>query len=214
MQDIITELTAVHRAVGRSTIAAGEARVVSLRRTYPAPVEEVWDVVTNPERIPRWFLPVTGDFRPGGTYQLQGNAGGEIRVCEAPHRLVLTWIFGENPTPADVTEVEVRLTADGDGRTILELDHAAVVSDDRWTEYGPGAVGVGWDGALLGIAVHLATGSDTPPDPMEWAMSPEGREFTTGSAQAWGEAAEVAGDPADEARAAMRNTLAAYLPPA
>src|SRR3954465_682447 len=111
MQDIIDELTAVHRRVGRSAIAAGEARVVSLRRTYPAPIEDVWDVITNPDRIPRWFLPVTGDFRVGGTYQLQGNAGGEIRVCDAPTHLVLTWVFGENPTPADVTEVEVRLTA-------------------------------------------------------------------------------------------------------
>jgi len=45
-------------------------------------------------------------------YQLQGNAGGKILRCEPPRLLALSWVFGENPTESDVSEVEVRLAAD------------------------------------------------------------------------------------------------------
>ena len=94
MKDFIAELEAARRTVGSADLPAGAARVVTIERTYPADVEDVWDAVTDPERIPRWFLPVTGDLRVGGTYQVEGNAGGEIRACEAPRLLRLTWVMG------------------------------------------------------------------------------------------------------------------------
>lgn len=62
-------------------IAAGEGRTVRLRRIYDAPIDDIWDALTDPERIGRWFLPISGDFRLGGRYQFEGNAGGEIRAC-------------------------------------------------------------------------------------------------------------------------------------
>jgi uncharacterized protein YndB with AHSA1/START domain len=49
---------------------------VTITQVYAAPVEDVWDACTNPARIPRWFLPVSGELRLGGRYQLEGNAGG------------------------------------------------------------------------------------------------------------------------------------------
>ena len=113
MIDIVTEINATRRAVeaGRSEGGMGrrvgdQDRAVRLRRRYDAPVEDVWDACTSPDRIGRWFLPVTGDFRPGGRYQLEGNAGGEIRRCEPPRLLRVTWVFGEAPP----SEVEVRLS--------------------------------------------------------------------------------------------------------
>ena len=83
--DVDKEARAIERAVGQRTMPAGEARTVLLQRTYDAPVEDVWDAITDPQRIARWFLPVTGDLRLGGTYQLEGNAGGKILRCEPPH---------------------------------------------------------------------------------------------------------------------------------
>ena len=50
------------------------------RRTYDAPIEDVWDAVTNPERISRWFLPVSGDLRAGRALP----AGGQRRWRD-PH---------------------------------------------------------------------------------------------------------------------------------
>ena len=94
MRDLIDELEAVRRRTGDVALPGGAAKVVALERTYPAEIDDVWDAITTAERIARWFLPVSGDLRLGGTYQLEGNAGGEIRACEPPRRLQVTWIFG------------------------------------------------------------------------------------------------------------------------
>ena len=143
MIDIVREIDAVQREVRAGRTAAGEGRQVRLERTYDAPIDDVWDALTNPERIGRWFLPVSGDYRLGGTYQFEGNAGGEIIECARPNRLKVTWAYGVISSPADVSEVELRLAPAGDQRTTLVLEHTAIVPEDRWDEYGPGAVGVG-----------------------------------------------------------------------
>ena len=210
MLNVEGEIKATDREVGHGRVAAGEGRTVSLRRTYDAPIEDVWDAVTNPERITRWFLPVTGDLRLGGTYQLKGNAGGEIMRCEPPRLLAVTWVYGENPSESDVTEVEVRLSAAGSERTLFELAHTAVVDVERWTEYGPGAVGVGWDGALLGLGLHLAGGQID--DPSAWQVSPEARRFYTLSSEAWGEALRATGVSDAEVAKVVANVTAFYAP--
>jgi uncharacterized protein YndB with AHSA1/START domain len=210
MIDIVREIEAVQREVGSGRIAAAEGRSIRLRRAYDAPIDDVWDALTNPERISRWFLPISGDYRVGGRYQLEGNAGGEILGCERPHRLRVTWVYGEAADPADVSELEVRLTSAGDDSTTFELEHTAIVPDDRWDEYGPGAVGVGWDQGLLGLSLHLRGGSVD--DPEAWQLSDEGRDFAARSSLAWGAANEAAGaEPAVAARA-VANTTAFYAP--
>ena len=210
MIDIVHEIEAVQREVGSGRIAAGEGRAVRLRRTYEAPIEEVWDALTSPERITRWFLPISGDYRVGGRYQLEGNAGGEILSCERPHRYRVTWVYGEVASPADVSELEVRLTPAGEGSTTVELEHIAIVPDERWAEYGPGAVGVGWDGGVLGLSLHLR--GESMGDSVAWQLSDEGREFFTRSSAAWGAANEAAGAGAAAAAKAVANTTAFYAP--
>ncbi|MGN7704764.1 SRPBCC family protein [Cellulosimicrobium sp. 22601] len=210
MKDFTAELEAARRSVGTGTLPAGEARVLTIERTYPADVEDVWDAVTDPERIPRWFLPVTGDFRVGGTYQVEGNAGGEIRACDAPTLLRLTWVMGP-PTPEDSSVVELRLAPAPDGGTTLTLEHTAVVPPEMWDVYGPGAVGVGWDGALLGLALHLDGAG--PLDPEQVLASPELRAFNVASSAAWGTALAAAdGLGADEVAARVAATTAFYVP--
>jgi uncharacterized protein YndB with AHSA1/START domain len=210
MIDIVREIEAVQREVGSGRIAAGEGRAIRLRRTYEAPLEDVWDALTNPERIGRWFLPVSGDYRVGGRYQFEGNAGGEIVACERPNRLQVTWVYGEPASDADISEVEVRLSAVDGSSTRLDFEHRAIVPDDRWAEYGPGAVGVGWDGGLLGLALHLRGGSVE--DPEAWQLSAEGRDFSTRSSQAWGAANQAAGADPDTAARGVANTTAFYAP--
>ena len=211
MIDIVREIEAVHREVGERQIPAGNGRMVSLERDFDAAIDEVWDAVTNPERIGRWFLPISGDYRLGGSYQLEGNAGGQILECNRPNQLKVTWVYGPMPRDADISEVEVRLQAVGDGATRLRLEHTAVVPEDRWTEYGPGAVGVGWDGAMLGLSLHLRTGS-TVEDPEAWQVSDEGRAFNTRSSEAWGEANRAAGADPEVAARGVTNSTAFYVP--
>ena len=62
MIDVTEQISAVRREVGGRVLAAGEARVITVSRSYPAELADVWDACTNPERIPRWFLPVAGDL--------------------------------------------------------------------------------------------------------------------------------------------------------
>ncbi|MEJ3748202.1 SRPBCC family protein [Actinomycetes bacterium KLBMP 9797] len=205
MSDILDELAAVHRAVRTD----GADATVVLTRGYDAPVDDVWDAITSPERLSRWFLPVSGDLRLGGTYQLQGNAGGEILRCEPPQLLAVTWLFGENPLPSQVT---VRLSSEADGATTtLELEHAATVDPKFWDEYGPGAVGVGWDLGLLGLALHLR--GDSIGNPEEWESTPEGRAFATRSAESWGVAMAATGANPDDVARMVANTTAFYAPP-
>ncbi|HKT04502.1 MAG TPA: SRPBCC family protein [Rugosimonospora sp.] len=211
MRDLIDELRAVHRETGARAVGTGEAKAVVLRREYQAPIEDVWDAITDPERIGRWFLPVSGDLRLGGRYQLKGNAGGEIRRCEPPRVLAVTWVFGEQ-AEGDVSEVRVRLSPGAEGVTALELEHVATVPPDRWSEFGPGAVGVGWDLALLGLALHLASGAGMA-DPVAWMGSAEGRGCITTSSEAWGDALKASGAEPDAVETAVRNTTNFYAPP-
>lgn len=203
MIDIVTEINATRRSVEAGHGRADQDRAVRLRRCYDAPVEDVWDACTSPERISRWFLPVTGDFRPGGRYQLEGNAGGEILRCEPPRLLRVTWVFGEAPP----SEVEVRLSPGDQDDTVLELEHT-MTETPLWTEFGPGAVGVGWDMALLGLGLHLSGHERN--DTESWVRSPEAREFMTRSSQAWGAAHEAAGATVTAASAAAENTARFY----
>jgi uncharacterized protein YndB with AHSA1/START domain len=210
MIDIVREIEAVKREVGDAQVRGAAGGFIRLRRDYHAPIDDVWDAMTNPQRINRWFLPISGDYRVGGRYQFEGNAGGKILACERPNRLKVTWVYGEPTSDAEITELEVRLSPVDGETTRFELEHTAVVSEDRWEEYGPGAVGIGWDMGLLGLELHLRGGSVG--DPESWQLSAEGREFATRSSEAWGDANRAAGaDPTVAARG-VANSTAFYAP--
>ncbi len=212
MFDAIRNFGAMTRRVSSRDYQGKTAKVVTLSRSYDTTVEDVWDAVTNGERIPRWFLPISGDLRLGGRYQFQGNAGGTITECEPPHRLVVTWEFG-----GGVSWVEVGVVADPDGGARLTLQHIAH-PEAHWDQYGPGAVGIGWDLGLLGLGLHLTSrASVNPAEGQAWAGSEEGREFIRLSGEDWIKA-DIAGgaDPAVATKTGGR-TVAFYTgapPPA
>lgn len=218
MVDVSGQVNAVAREVqttdGDGAETDGAAmRVQTLTQVYPSGLEDVWDAVTSLERIPRWFLPLEGDLRVGGRYQFVGNAGGEVIECEPPDRGLaryrVTWEFG-----GGVTWVQVRLADLGDGRTRLELQHTARTSDmppGFWEQFGPGATGVGWDGGLLGLSLHLSGDSAVAPDTAaEWAVSDEGRRFHRAAADAWAAAHVASGASPDAAARAADATFAFY----
>lgn len=206
MIDVVHQINAVQRRVGSRAIEAGQARSVLISQVYAAPVEDVWDACTNPERIPRWFLPVSGELRLGGRYQLEGNASGTIERCDPPESFAATWEFG-----GETSWIEVQLTPEPDGRTRLQIEHLAPLSAERWAESGPGAVGVGWDMALVGLASHLSAGpSLSPEEGAAWAGSGQGRQFISLSGERWRDASISAGTEPAGAQAAADRTLAAY----
>jgi uncharacterized protein YndB with AHSA1/START domain len=206
MIEVAEEISAVRRQVSGRMLEAGEARVITVSRSYPAELADVWDACTNPERIPRWFLPVSGELKEGGRFQLKGNAGGTITRCDPPHGFDATWEMG-----GDVSWIELRLTDEGSGLTLFRLSHIAHVDDERWAQFGPGALGVGWDSGLIGLHQHLTTRQ--PVDPAkaaEWSASEEGRRFLAASSDAWYDASVASGTDLAEARAAADRTTAFY----
>jgi uncharacterized protein YndB with AHSA1/START domain len=200
--DLAEQIGATSRQVEQQHSEAGEIVTVTLERRYPAEVADVWQAITRPERVRRWFLPLTGDLRPGGNFQLEGNAGGDIMTCEPPHHLLVT--FGGESSIFDLL-----LTGDGE-QTLLRLTHS-VPLELAGSTAGALYVGPGWDGALLGIALYLA--GEVSGDPVAAANSPEVQDFNVKSIQEWIAAVEASGmADADAIAAAQRASLAQFAP--
>jgi len=205
--EIAHQLDAIDRSV---TIGAGEAGtgplvVQRVSRFYRTDVDDLWDAVTNPRRLPRFFAPVEGDFRLGGRYQVQGNAGGTIEKCEPPHRFEVTWEFGEGKSFVLVT-----IEAAGVESAKLTLEHRGEVPDEFWTLYGPGATGVGWDLSFFGLAAYIEKGEEPGLQGDGWFGTDEARTVIDGSSARWADVSIAAGVPEDQARASEAATAAFF----
>ena len=170
-----TSLTTVQRSMGNREIAEGAARTAVLRRRYDAPIDEVWNAITTPDRVDRFFLPLSGDLRAGGSFALQGQASGDILACDAPHLLRLQWTPPGDRGYSD--QVEVRLTADGLDATWLELEHASVADVFRNDpDTGCYGVGTGWEGPLHYLGEYLRGALPDRPS-TEWYTFDETEEL-------------------------------------
>jgi uncharacterized protein YndB with AHSA1/START domain len=200
--DLAEQIGAISRQVEQQHSEAGEVVTVTLERRYPAEVTDVWHAITDPERVRRWFVPLTGDLRPGGNFQFEGHAGGDIMTCEPPRHLLVT--FG-----GESSIVDVLLSGDGE-QTLLRLTHS-VPLELAGSTAGALYVGPGWDGALLGIALYLA--GEVSGDPVAAANSPEVQDFNVRSIQEWIAAIEASGTAdADAIAAAQQASLAQFAP--
>ena len=195
------------RGVARREHEGGPARVMIAERVYDTTPQDLWDALTRRERIPRWFMPVEGELKLGGRYQLIGNAGGTITRCDPPTALDVTWEFG-----GGLGWVTVRLAAEGEG-TRLTLEHIvrAADVDEHWNRFGPAAVGVGWELSIRALGQHIATGEAIDPKAAEaWTISEAGKAFMRASAESWAAAHILGGEDADTARAMAQRTASFY----
>ncbi|MFG1934788.1 SRPBCC family protein [Mycobacterium sp. NPDC048908] len=201
------QINAVSRDLGARDIDAGQAHVVTVSQAYDTTPEDLWDAVTSIERIPRWFLPISGELTVGGTYQLEGHAGGTILTCDPPKTFTATWEFGGN-----VSWIDVTVAADDPHRARLIVEHIIPITDDEiWRQFGPGAVGMGWDSMLLGLALHMPTGESIDPSVgQEWLATDHGRRFLALSSEKWYEASVAFGVESALARGMADRCLAAY----
>lgn len=200
------QIGAVRRNIGSRVIDGGEMRTLTISQCYDTTVQDLWDACTTAGRLARWFVPVTGDLRPGGRFQVEGNASGTIEQCDPPHGFAATWEFG-----GQVSWIEVRLSSQPDGQARIELEHIAKADDATWAEFGPGALGIGWDMTLLGLASHLPGGQAADRgEAAAWMASADGRRFIELSSQRWRDADIAAGTSEADADAAAGRCTAAY----
>ncbi|MGK3960739.1 SRPBCC family protein [Sorangium sp. So ce118] len=103
---------------------------ISMTRLFNAPRQLVFDVMTKPEHVKRWWgclsegysVPVCEiDLRPGGKWRFvnrhpQGEAAfhGEYKEITPPSRLVFTEIFEDYP---DTVSVVTTVLTDEGGKT-------------------------------------------------------------------------------------------------
>ncbi|GAB4079432.1 SRPBCC family protein [Modestobacter muralis] len=202
MSDLVEEIVAAHRDVVRRGEGDAELIAVTVRRRYDAAPADVWDALTDPARLARWFGPVSGDLRLGGAFQVEGNAGGEVTECDPPHALAVTWGGPESV---------VRLRLDPDGAvTELVVEHTVPVA---FAGSGAGAlyVGPGWDVAVLGLSRFLRR--EAVDDPAAWEGTPAGQRFAAASIDAWAEVVAASGTAGPEELAGAVGAARAQFTP-
>lgn len=121
---------------GSSVIEFPSELEIVTTREFDAPLELVFDVLTNPEHVRHWFAPFTDrvtecsiDLRVGGSYHIvfatedgkECSFRGTYLEIEPPTRTVATWLFEGWP---DAHAVETTVLHETDGVTTLTTNLA------------------------------------------------------------------------------------------
>ncbi len=142
--------TEVHGALRRLDDQHGAVRVESVYPTDPA---DLWEAVTDPERLARWVAVVEGRLEVGGSFSARFTSGwegsGRVDACEAPERLLVTM----EPAGPDETVIEATLTAVHGGTRLVVEERGIPVPELR-------VHGAGWQTHLEDLGTALA--GDTP----------------------------------------------------
>jgi uncharacterized protein YndB with AHSA1/START domain len=125
-----------HRWLGPAVVQFPSDLEIVLTREFDAPIELVFDVLTKPEHVRRWFAPFEDkmticsiDLRVGGNYHqvfvtedgTECSFRGTYLEVEAPRRTVATWQFEGWP---DTEAVETTDLVETDGVTKMTLNLA------------------------------------------------------------------------------------------
>jgi uncharacterized protein YndB with AHSA1/START domain len=135
--------------------AAPDNREATATRVFDAPRELVFEAMTNPEHVMRWYGPrdtqLTSceiDLRPGGRFRFvmagpENTAfafSGVYQEVVRPERVVNTWCFEPYP---DSQALETATWDEQDGRTTVRLSIVFQTVRDYAGWAGSGAFG-GW----------------------------------------------------------------------
>ncbi|MEU4387504.1 SRPBCC family protein [Promicromonospora sp. NPDC023805] len=119
-------------ADSRLRVAAPGDREIVLSRTFDAPAGLLFDTLTQPELLTRWYgargwnlVTCTIDLRVGGHYRFVSRGpddaelaqSGTYREVERPSRLVYTEVFDDQSYPGE-TLIEHQLTERADATTL------------------------------------------------------------------------------------------------
>lgn len=109
-----------------------------------APVERVWELITEAEHLGRWFGDAGAevDLRPGGAMVLRwtehGTSHGRVVAVEPHSRFAYRWApfkepGGEEPVEGNSTLVEFTLQAEGDATRlrVVESGFASLATSDE-----------------------------------------------------------------------------------
>lgn len=147
------------------SVARPARDAVIIERWYPAPVELMWKLWTDPAHLVRWWGPegmtcpdCKTDLRVGGAWTaVMRNSKGEDYPHECqylqldpPTRLVVSWRWINSDGPGKTSRLSVELTPEGEGCR-LRLSHTELPEDyaDSHAE--------GWTSSLASLSQILAS---------------------------------------------------------
>jgi uncharacterized protein YndB with AHSA1/START domain len=132
---------------------------VLVTREFDAPIALVFDVLTKPEHVSKWFAPhgcemkeCSIDLRVGGNYHqvfvtddgTECSFRGTFLEIEPPTRTVETWVFEGRPQLDTVETVELH-EADGVTKMTVRTTYRDKVSRDEGIQGGFDGVGDSFD---------------------------------------------------------------------
>jgi uncharacterized protein YndB with AHSA1/START domain len=145
-------------------VTGESGHTLRIERTFAASAEDVFDAWTSPTVMRRWFhcgpdwstpevevdLRLRGSVRvvmrrPDGT---EASAQGEYTLIDRPHRLVMTWSFGDDPS--NLQRIELSFS-ESEGSTTVVLLNTGISSAQRRD-----AQDWGWHGCLAQLERLLA----------------------------------------------------------
>ena len=129
---------------------------VRFEREIAAPINAVWEALTNTEELAGWLAPCTFDARSGGAVHFDFGddqvVDGQVTIFDPPHRLEYTWTFTDEPDSILLFELEAVGSA-----TRLVLEHRMLPSEQA-TGYG-----AGWHAYLDRLAARVEG-----TEPVDW----------------------------------------------
>ena len=118
--------------------------VVHIERTFAASAGDVFDAWTSPEVMRRWFHCAPDwdtpeaevDLRVGGKVRVvmrrpdgsEAEAWGAYALIDRPHRLVMSWIFYDDPSNEQLIELSF---SESEGSTTVRLVNSSISTDER-----------------------------------------------------------------------------------
>jgi len=134
---------------GAASVEFPSALEILLTRDLEAPIELVFDVLTKPEHVGRWFAPFEDkmtvcsiDLRVGGDYHMvfetedgtECSFRGTYLEVEPPTRTVETWLFEGWPDAEAVESVDLDET-DGVTKLTWKLAFRDKAGRDHMTKF-------------------------------------------------------------------------------
>ncbi len=132
--------------------------------TIKAPAERVFDALTNPMELLKWWRSpgkfrvthMDSDLRPGGKWlmRVEGNCGpgkehavgGVYREIVRPQLLVFTWIREEETEPETLVRFDLE---EKNGATTVRVTHSSFISESHRARNS------GWPTVLELLQTHL-----------------------------------------------------------
>jgi uncharacterized protein YndB with AHSA1/START domain len=133
---------------GAASIEFPSELEILLTRDFEAPIELVFDVLTKPEHVRKWFAPFEDkmtvcsiDLRVGGNYHMvfvtedgtECSFRGTYLEVEPPTRTVETWLFEGWPDAEAVETIDLHET-DGVTKMTLRLAFRDKAGRDHMTK--------------------------------------------------------------------------------